>query len=89
MMACRLSRRTMSSSRRAAAMKGAYWACVRRGSGRSRKNCFRRPATELTSWKKASGLRKSTLEESGGVGVSLLFILVFGGCLGRGSAYHC
>ena len=37
---------------------------MNKGSGSSRKNCFSRPATLFTSWKKLSGLVKSTLEES-------------------------
>ena len=38
---------------------------MNKGSGSSRKNCFSKPATLFTSWKKFSGLVKSTLEESG------------------------
>lgn len=47
----------------AASIKAEYCSLVNSGSGKSRKNCLRRPATLLTSWKKFSGLRKSRLLE--------------------------
>lgn len=43
----------------AALMKLLWWSVVNNGSGRSRKNCFNRPVTLLTSWKKFSGFLKS------------------------------
>jgi hypothetical protein len=45
-------------------MKLEYACDVNNGSGRSLKNCFRRPATLFTSWLKLSGLVKSTWDES-------------------------
>lgn len=45
-------------------MKAGYCSRVMSGSGRSLKNCFNAPATLLTSWKKCSGVRKSTRDES-------------------------
>ncbi len=45
-------------------MNAAYCSLVNNGSGRSRRNCFNAPATLLTSWKKCSGLRKSTVAAS-------------------------
>lgn len=50
----------------AASMKDLWCSAVKSGSGRSRKNCFSKPVTLLTSWKKFSGFRKSSsgFEES-------------------------
>lgn len=44
-----------------ASIKAWWCSAVRSGSGRSRKNCFSRPVTLLTSWKKFSGFRKSSI----------------------------
>lgn len=44
----------------AALMKLPWCSVVNSGSGRSRKNCFNRPVTLLTSWKKFSGFLKSS-----------------------------
>lgn len=44
----------------AALMKLLWCSVVNSGSGRSRKNCFNRPVTLLTSWKKFSGFLKSS-----------------------------
>lgn len=40
----------LTNDLRAALMKSAYECEVNKGSGRSRKNCFSKPATLFTSW---------------------------------------